>query len=565
MATSLVPVLVQKEKEDISDLRVGHGLSLVPYRAISLSFVRQDGLPKLVNQWELREAIEAKYRSHASAPNWPSFNEKDLTISWTKNLDKITRGEPIAVATLLLWGRSGESVASSVVSNFGSWETRVSAARITCHAEPADSPSYGELMRDWLAEESGRKGGSEKRPDTLRVCGIPCRWLAEERVSTKPSLLIAHTVFSSFGPVRNIELLDPNEELPSAKVTQGRTLGVAGAAASRTAGLGLGLGAGLALKLETDVMVRFGSHSTFCDAVKALARHAVKKTRETCYSFSLLPSPPSLPSPSTPPLPIKPPPLPIKPPPPHQTPPLPIKPLPPHQTPPSPSNPSLPIKPPPSPSNPPPPHQTPPLPINPPLSFSHSRSTVGITLTIKTCGSASCPRSPPPLSLFTPLPLHPSLPPPLSPSTPPPLHPSPLPLLPSPLHPSLPSPEFSLERFLEGSLSLARVQLVIDGGDYFDERNVRRRRFTREQRAEEERQQREREERRKAERERAERERKEVEERKAREEEERVRREEEEQRRREEEEEAERLRQLEEEEERRRLEELQTCKVVANV
>ncbi|CAI5478507.1 unnamed protein product [Closterium sp. Yama58-4] len=208
-------------------------------------------------------------------------------------------------------------------------------------------------MRDWLADESGRKGGSEKRPDTLRVCGIPCRWLAEERVSTKPSLLIAHTVFSSFGPVRNIELLDPNEELPSAKVTQGRTLGVAGPAALGRAGLGLGLGAGLALKLETDVMVRFGSHSTFCDAVKALARHAVKK---------------------------------------------------------------------------------------------------------------------------------------------------------------------------EGSSSLARVQLMIDGGDYFDERNVRRRRFTREQRAEEERQQREREERRRAERERAERERKEEEERKAREEEERVRR-----------------------------------------
>ncbi|CAI5466071.1 unnamed protein product [Closterium sp. Yama58-4] len=151
----------------------------------------------------------------------------------------------------------------------------------------------------------------------------------------------------------NIELLDPNEELPSAKVTQGRTLGVAGPAASGRAGLGLGLGAGLALKLETDVMVRFGSHSTFCDAVKALARHAVKK---------------------------------------------------------------------------------------------------------------------------------------------------------------------------EGSSSLARVQLEIDGGDYFDERNVRRRRFTREQRAEEERQLREREERRRAERERAERERKEEEERKAREEEERVRR-----------------------------------------
>ncbi|CAI5509075.1 unnamed protein product [Closterium sp. Naga37s-1] len=249
----------------------------------------------------------------------------------------------------------------------------------------------------------------------------------------------------------NIELLDPNEELPSAKVTQGRTLGVAGAAASRTAGLGLGLGAGLALKLETDVMVRFGSHSTFCDAVKALARHAVKKEG----SWFLLRRAAQFHSSC--------------------------------------------------------------------LLYEGSWSLARVQLEINggdyfddknlwLCFMS--PFSP------TPLPLHPSPPSPLPPSTALPLHPSP----PPPLSLSSPPPSTPLSLPLNFHLNDSLVQLVIDGGDYFDERNVRRRRFTREQRAEEERQQREREERRKAERERAERERKEVEERKAREEEERVRR-----------------------------------------
>lgn len=32
--------------------------------------------------------------------------------------------------------------------------------------------------------------------------GVPSRWFAETRVSSKPSMLVAHTIFSTFGKIR---------------------------------------------------------------------------------------------------------------------------------------------------------------------------------------------------------------------------------------------------------------------------------------------------------------------------------------------------------------------------
>ena len=39
-------------------------------------------------------------------------------------------------------------------------------------------------------------------PDTIIVKGIPSRWLAELRISSKASVLVTHTVFSYFGTIR---------------------------------------------------------------------------------------------------------------------------------------------------------------------------------------------------------------------------------------------------------------------------------------------------------------------------------------------------------------------------
>lgn len=41
-----------------------------------------------------------------------------------------------------------------------------------------------------------------KRPDTIIVRGVPSRWFAETRVSSKPSTLVTHTIFSALGKIR---------------------------------------------------------------------------------------------------------------------------------------------------------------------------------------------------------------------------------------------------------------------------------------------------------------------------------------------------------------------------
>lgn len=41
-----------------------------------------------------------------------------------------------------------------------------------------------------------------QQPDTIILRGVPSRWFAEPRVSSKPSMLVTHTIFSTFGKIR---------------------------------------------------------------------------------------------------------------------------------------------------------------------------------------------------------------------------------------------------------------------------------------------------------------------------------------------------------------------------
>ena len=47
-----------------------------------------------------------------------------------------------------------------------------------------------------------RGGSGRQQPDTIVLRGAPSRWFAEPRVSSKPSMLVTHTIFSTFGKIR---------------------------------------------------------------------------------------------------------------------------------------------------------------------------------------------------------------------------------------------------------------------------------------------------------------------------------------------------------------------------
>lgn len=51
---------------------------------------------------------------------------------------------------------------------------------------------------------AGFSRNGKQEPDTVILRGVPSRWFAEPRVSSKPSLLVTHTIFSTFGGIKYV-------------------------------------------------------------------------------------------------------------------------------------------------------------------------------------------------------------------------------------------------------------------------------------------------------------------------------------------------------------------------
>lgn len=51
---------------------------------------------------------------------------------------------------------------------------------------------------------AGYSRSGRQEPDTIVLRGLPSRWFAEPRVSSKPSMLVTHTIFSTFGRIRHV-------------------------------------------------------------------------------------------------------------------------------------------------------------------------------------------------------------------------------------------------------------------------------------------------------------------------------------------------------------------------
>lgn len=54
----------------------------------------------------------------------------------------------------------------------------------------------------WVFDFAGHPREGRREADTMILRGVPSRWFAETRVSSKPSMLVAHTIFSTFGKIR---------------------------------------------------------------------------------------------------------------------------------------------------------------------------------------------------------------------------------------------------------------------------------------------------------------------------------------------------------------------------
>ncbi|KAK9129695.1 hypothetical protein Sjap_010182 [Stephania japonica] len=213
-------------------LEIESGLSLVPRVKLLLTIYRSDLSVKPIDEWLLKRSLIDFLKT--SLPHSHLVPEEDLEIRRFKDLKKRKREDPVASGTLYIrdlgfvanrkdgLGNAGdEEEASRVLERrFFDWrdsfekrlngiELSLSGAKFRLDAVLPPCDDFEGLKRNWeefyaFSGEGLSSRGGRQQPDTLILRGAPSRWFAEPRVSSKPSMLVTHTIFSVFGKIRNL-------------------------------------------------------------------------------------------------------------------------------------------------------------------------------------------------------------------------------------------------------------------------------------------------------------------------------------------------------------------------
>ncbi|MCD7458371.1 hypothetical protein HAX54_038035 [Datura stramonium] len=158
--------------------------------------------------------------------------QKDLEIRRFKDLNKRKREEPVARGRLF-------------VHDLGFL------------SKVPGSDDFEGTKKEW--EEiiafgaRGYQRSGKMQPDTIVLKGMPSRWFAETRVSSKPSMLVTHTIVSALGKIRNLHVAEDNgigEDADEGDIVSG---------------------------LHCKIVVRFEKHKDFFDALKVLCGRSMQK------------------------------------------------------------------------------------------------------------------------------------------------------------------------------------------------------------------------------------------------------------------------------------------------
>ncbi|XP_078436863.1 ZCW7 [Wolffia australiana] len=244
------------------DLGVG-GLSLRPRLKLLLTFFRAETSVRPIDEWKLKSALLEFLRDSLAI----SAPDEDLTIQKLPDQSKRKRDDPIAAGKLfvrdfglVLKGEDGDDIRrrrfvewrESVLRKMDEIELNIEGAKFFLKVEMPPSDDFDLLKKSWEDSMSGLSSsrGVLRRPDTIVVSGVPSRWFAEPRVSSKPSMLVTHTVFSVLGKIRNLNVASDD---------------------------GSGKGGDLLSGLHCKVWVQFEDYNDFCAATKALCGRSMCK------------------------------------------------------------------------------------------------------------------------------------------------------------------------------------------------------------------------------------------------------------------------------------------------
>ncbi|KAL2489151.1 ZCW7 [Forsythia ovata] len=252
------------------------GLSIVPRVKLNLTIHRADKSVTPIDDWKLkRSLIDYLKTSHSI-----TVPEEDIIIRKYKDPKKRKREDPVARGNLfvrdlgfltkmldLIEEMNEVKVVEKkflewrkgIVERMDGIELNLEGVKFKLSIEVPALDDFEGMRKEWEEISAfgapGYARGSKQQPDTIIVRGVPSRWFAETRVSSKPSMLVTHTIFSAFGNIRNLDVAEDNDLSKDDDED------------------GLDIISGLQCK----IVVRFKDHRSFYNALKVLCGRSLKK------------------------------------------------------------------------------------------------------------------------------------------------------------------------------------------------------------------------------------------------------------------------------------------------
>ncbi|XP_028118364.1 uncharacterized protein LOC114315920 [Camellia sinensis] len=183
---------------------------------------------KSLDEWQLKRSLTDFLKSSFSL----TVPEDDIVVRKFKDLKKRKRDDPVAQGALficdlgflskfsrseILHGIDGEDDVKEREKKFLDWrrsvvgktdgiELNLEGVKFRLTVSVPESDDFG-MRKKWeelnaFGNRGYSRGRRQQQPDTIVLEGVPSRWFAEPRVSSKPSMLVTHTIFSAFGKIR---------------------------------------------------------------------------------------------------------------------------------------------------------------------------------------------------------------------------------------------------------------------------------------------------------------------------------------------------------------------------
>ncbi|KAK1407920.1 hypothetical protein QVD17_39547 [Tagetes erecta] len=240
-------------------LELVSGLSLVPRLKLNLSVHRSDASVKPLDEWQLKTSLIDFFNASLSI----IVPEDDIRL---RKLTKPTRQDPVARGNLFI--RDLGFLSSPKFQHVSDWKKMVvdmvdgvnlslAGVKFKLSAQVPQSDDFDALSKalEEVSAFDGYSRGRKREPDTIVLRGVPSRWFAETRVSSKPSMLVTHTILSALGRIRNLDVAEDD--------------GIGKDADEDTADIVPGL--------QCKIVVRFEDHREFSKALKVLCGKSLQK------------------------------------------------------------------------------------------------------------------------------------------------------------------------------------------------------------------------------------------------------------------------------------------------